>query len=194
MIKILLPTALSLLLFSCKKTGVKPEPLVVSHSQMFYKDLQNAEVKYLQPKFVDIDNDGSADFRFAVQLVGDPVLQRDRIQFNVTSGIQRNLLNNAQDESPKLNKLDSIKQNHPGYTWWQISSIVLAEKIVTYNGNTWEGLWKNANHNYLPVQVEKNGKLYHGWVELSFSTAEEKLILHRSALCTEDNKGIMAGV
>lgn len=193
MMKVLLTIASGIFLFSCKKP-VCPEPPIVTHPQMFYKDLQNAEVKYLQPKFVDIDNDGSADFRFAVQLVGDPVLQRDRIQFLVTSGIQRNLLNNAQDESPVLNKFDSIKQNHPGYTWWQISSIVLAEKIVTYSGNSWEGLWKNANHNFLPVQVEKNGKLYHGWIELSFSTAEEKLILHKSALCKEEYKGILAGI
>ena len=123
-----------------------------------------------QLQYVDIDNDGSNDFKFSVLLVGDPILQRDRVQFYVNSGIKRNLLNNQVDESPLLSKGDSVKKIHTGYTWWEISSIVLVEKIIENTGSRWEGLWKNANHQYLPVQIEKNNKLYHGWIELSSTT------------------------
>jgi len=186
--------ALALSLMACNKEKPPVKPPVVSHPQMAYKDLQNQEVKYGQYQYIDVDNDGSRDFLFNVQLVGDPVLQRDRMQFNANSGIKRNLLNNQIDESPMLNRGDTISKNHSGFTWWEISSIVLAEKVIYNNGNSWEGLWKNADHKYLPIQVDKNGKLFHGWIELSFNTAEEKLILHRAAISTEEDKGILAGI
>ena len=190
--KILIIATTSVLLLACSK---KPpfNPPGPSHPQMTYKNLADKEVKYGQLQYVDIDNDGSNDFKFSVLLVGDPILQRDRVQFYVNSGIKRNLLNNQVDESPLLSKGDSVKKIHTGYTWWEISSIVLVEKIIENTGSHWEGLWKNANHQYLPVQIEKNNKLYHGWIELSFSTAGEKLILHKSAISTEEDKAVQAG-
>lgn len=193
--KILSIALISIFAVACKKEKVLPvTPPAASHPVMTYKSLGNVEVKYGQSQYVDIDNDGSTDFKFAVLLVGDPVLQRDRIQFYANSGIKRNLLNNQADESPILNKGDSIGKVHNGYTWWEISAIVLAEKIVDNHGSHWEGLWKDADHKYLPVQFEKNNKLYHGWIELSFHTNEEKLILHKAAVSTEEDKSVQAGI
>jgi hypothetical protein len=185
----------SLLFIACKKenTAITPAPLP-AHPQMVYTDLQHAAVKFLQSKRVDVDGDGSTDFSFGVLLVGDPILQRDKLQFYVNSGVKRNLLNDDQDQSPVLNKFDSIGKNHPGFTWWEISAIVLAEKVIDNSGTSWQGLWKNADHKYLPIQVDKNGKLFHGWIELSFSTSEENLILHKAALSTEQERSVQAGV
>ena len=180
-------------LFACKKV----EPIVpapVPHPQMRYIDLHDGEVGFHQEKPVDIDGDGKTDFFFGVILVGDPVLERDRLQYYAMSGVKCNLLNDANDQSPVLNKMDTISKTHPGYTWWEISSILLAEKIITHTESHWEGLWKNANHQYLPIQVETNGKLFHGWIELSFSTAAEKLILHKAAISMEDGKTVKAGM
>lgn len=191
--KILIVITASVLFIACTK---KPplDPPAPSHPVMTYKNLNDLVVKYGQTQYIDVDNDGSKDFKFDVLLVGDPILQRDRIQFYANSGIKRNLLNNAVDESPMLNKGDSIGKIHVGYTWWEISAIVLAEKIVNNNGSHWEGLWKNADHKYLPIQMEKNNKLYHGWIELSFNTAEEKLILHKAAISIEEEKSVQAGI
>jgi len=183
----------ALSLVACEKGKPEPTDPVASHPVMAYKDLQGKEVRYGQSQYIDVDNDGSKDFLFNVELVGDPILQRDRVQFYANSGIKRNLLNNDIDESPMLNKGDTIKKNHLGYNWWEISSIVLAEKIIDNAGSSWQGLWKNADHRYLPIQFEKNGKLFHGWVELSFKTAEDKLILHSAAISTEEDKPVLAG-
>ncbi|MGZ3845957.1 MAG: hypothetical protein ACXVBJ_16070 [Flavisolibacter sp.] len=177
-----------------EKPPVPTVPPDSSDPVMTYRDLQNKEVKYGQLQEIDVDGDGSKDIRFNVLLVGDPVLQRDRVQFYANSGIKRNLLNNSVDESPMLNKGDSISKKHPGYDWWEISAIVLAEKIIDNNGSYWQGLWKNADHKYLPIQFEKDSKLYHGWVELSFNTTEEKLILHKAAISTEADKRVRAGI
>ena len=191
--KVLIIAISGVLLLACSK---KPpiQPPAPSHPVMTYTNLSDKEVKYGQLQFVDIDSDGSNDFKFSVLLVGDPILQRDRVQFYVNSGIKRNLLNNQIDESPMLSKGDSVKKIHDGYTWWEISSIVLAEKIIDNSGSHWEGLWKNADHAYLPIQIEKNSNLYHGWVELSFSTTGEKLILHKAAVSTEEDKAVQAGI
>jgi hypothetical protein len=194
MTKTLLLLTASLMFVACGKEPPIELPPVSTHPQMAYRDLGNKEVKYGQYQKVDIDNDGTEDFRFSVLLLGDPILQRDRMQFYANSNIKRNLLNNQVDESPMLHKGDSIALSHPGYKWWEISSIVLVEKIIDNNGDHWEGLWKNADHQYLPVQVEKNGKLFHGWIELSFDTIREVMILHKSAISTEENKTVKAGI
>ncbi|MGZ3852842.1 MAG: hypothetical protein ACXVBX_08630 [Flavisolibacter sp.] len=191
---LLLATVIIVVACGKEKPPVPPVPPDSSDPVMTYRDLQNKEVKYGQLQEIDVDGDGSKDIRFNVLLVGDPVLQRDRVQFYANSGIKRNLLNNSVDESPMLNKGDSISKKHPGYDWWEISAIVLAEKIIDNNGSYWQGLWKNADHKYLPIQFEKNSKLYHGWVELSFNTTEEKLILHKAAISTEAEKRVRAGI
>ena len=181
-----------LALISCSKTTCEFPPYV--DPQMAYIDLNGAIVSYQQrSKVLDIDGDGKTDFGFGVQLLGDPVLQRDRLQFLVHSAPKCNLLNDANDQSPVLGKMDRISIKHPGYDWWEISAIVLAEKIITNTSTSWDGPWRNAEHNYLPIQIEKEGKFYHGWIELSFSMAEEKLILHRAAICKEEGKSVFAG-
>jgi hypothetical protein len=182
-----------LLLVACKKSSPIDVPAEPQHPLMKYKDLKNAEVKYAHPATIDLDDDNVTDFSFSVLLVGDPVLQRDRLQFYAGSNADRNLLNNANDESPVLNKLDIITNNYPGYTWYQISAIVLAEKITDNDGSYWAGLWKNAGHKYLPLQVKRNGKIYHGWIELSFDTIGEKAVLHKAGLSIEENRDIKAG-
>lgn len=187
----LLLFAIAGLVLACRKE--KSEPLPAPHPVMHYKDLQNSEVVYSKPKAVDIDDDGSNDFLFSVELLGDPILQRDRLQYLAHSKVGTNLLNDEKDQSPVLNKGDSISATHQGYQWFEISAIVLAEKITTMTNSFWEGLWKNASHQYLPVQIKKNEKLYHGWIEVSFDTAAGKLLLHKTAISTEAYKTVKAG-
>lgn len=181
---------IALTLVACKKSSPINAP---AHPVMQYKDLQNAEVKNGKFVTVDLDDDHYTDFSFGVLLVGDPVLQRDRLQFYAGSNEDRNLLNNENDESPMLNRLELVKSHHTGYTWYEISFIVLAEKITTATSTYWDGIWKNASHKFLPVQLNKNGKLYNGWIELSFDTAAEKLVLHKAAFSKEEDKDVKAG-
>ena len=124
--------AMAVLVFACNK---EPEPLPASHPVMHYKDLQNSEVLYFKPKAVDMDDDGNNDFLFGVLLVGDPILQRDRLQYLAYSKVGTNLLNNEKDQSPVLNNGDFISATHKGYQWFEISAIVLAEKITTMTGS-----------------------------------------------------------
>jgi hypothetical protein len=183
---------LLMVIAGCKKDSVQPIPVPV-HPLMFYKDLGNFEVSKGLSLTLDFDNDGISVCSFSVQLVGDPIMKVDKLQYYVSSRIKRNLLNDQNDESPILNKYDLIKNEHPGYTWYELSFILLTQKIISDGGNTWLGLWKNADHKYLPFQIVKDNNLFHGWIELSMNTVTGKLILHRSGISTEANKEVKAG-
>jgi hypothetical protein len=161
---------------------------------MQYTNLDDVEIKAGQYRHVDIDGNGSNDFTFHTLLVGDPLLQRDRLQFLAGSKIGTNLLNNTFDESPRLTKGERIGLKHEGFTWYEISSILLAEKLIPLHEDIyWDGIWKTANHHFLPVEVMKNGHAYLGWIELSFNKDTEKLILHKAAISTQADTEIKAG-
>jgi hypothetical protein len=182
---------LAVLFASCDKEHLPdpaPEPTIR------YTDLQNAEITAGTHKRLDIDGDGVNDLLFNTLLLGDPISQRDRLQFYANTSIDTYQPVNNHEESPVLVKDVPITFQFPDFTWYDITAIVLAEKVMFVSGETfWDGLWKNASHKYLPVQVKRNGQSFLGWVEMSFDKTAEKLILHRSALCMTAGKEIKAG-
>lgn len=180
-----------LLLAACKKTKpVQPFP----HPVMQYLDLHDESIGFGQIKKIDINSDGSDDFLVSTLLVGDPILERDRRQYYISSSTESRLLQDGNNQSPMLNKGDQVMLQHPGYNWLEVTSLLLAEKIIPMIGiPSWQGTWKQANHHYLPVQVKKNGNIFHGWIELSFNTALEKITLHKAAICTEAGNTVKAG-
>ena len=192
----LIVLALALLLFflsSCDKEVCEEPayPLPALH----YTDLHNVEVKSGTFTRVDVDGNGTTDFSFETLLVGDPILKRDRLQFYAESKVETYLPVNGSEQVPMLSQGEWVRAEHPGHTWYEISAIVLAEKITPMDGAPyWDGMWKAAAHKFLPIMIRKEGVLrYYGWVELSFDTAAGKLILHRAAIATEANKEVRAG-
>lgn len=181
-----------LLLAACKKP--KPSQPGFPHPQMQSLDLHDESIRFGQIKKIDINSDGIDDFLVSTLLVGDPVLERDRRQYYISSSTESRFLQDGNNQSPILNKGDQIMLQHPGYGWFEVTSLLLAEKIVPMIGNPfWQGAWKQANQHYLPVQVKKNGSIFNGWIALSFDTMQEKIILHKAAICTEAGRTIKAG-
>lgn len=194
MYKLLLLLTVVTLFAGCQKERDKNPGDPETHPPMTYTDLNDAQLQFGGSKSLDIDANGSVDFHFHTLYVGDALLRRDRKQYYITSGIGVNLLNDANDQSPVLQKGDGVKRIHPGYDWWQISSIVLAEKIIPEGAaEFWQGNWKNVSHKYIPVQLMKDEKPYHGWIEVSFDTFTEKLLLHRAGICALPDVEIKAG-
>ena len=181
---------LMVLFSSCDKEDV-PNPA----RTMRYTDLQDTEITAGIHKRVDLDGDGRNDLLFKTMLLGDGPGQRVRLQFYANTSIDTYQPVNDHEESPILAKDAPITLQYPDFTWYGITAIALTEKVtLTPSGETfWDGLWKNAFHKYLPVQVKKNGQSFLGWVEMSFDKAEEKLILHKAAISTVADKAIRAG-
>jgi len=183
-----------MVLASCKREnipGVNPPVLNVE-----YTDFNDRQIKFRDVFLADLNKDGVNDLRFSTLLVGDPLLKRDYNRFYVTSSIDTYLPVNQQEEVPVLAKGSSISANSfNGYQWYNVSSILLAQKVITENNRPfWEGFWKDLNKKYLPVQVTKEHKRYYGWVEVSFDTLGENIIVHNGGICKEAGKEVKAGM
>ena len=188
--RIIVFAAVVVMFSSCRKTEVI-DP--VQFPDVKYILLHDAEISSGKWKAVDVDEDGINDFNFHTLLVGDPLLQQDKLQYYAGSGIEDYLLNNELEQTPCLYKYDDISMHLPGYEWNHISSIILAEKVTGITDPPfWRGNWKNASHRYLPFRINRNGKDFLGWIELSLNTETGKIILHRAALSTKPNVSIKA--
>ena len=178
---------------SCKKspvtTPIDPAPV------MSYINLHDSAVTFNKLAVLDLNSDGENDVWFSTLLVGDPIAQQDKKQWYITTSLYTSLPVNGNESIPVLKLDDSIPtQNFNNCNWYNAASVLLAEKVIGISGDPyWLGDWKEAAHKYIPLQVLKEGAKYNGWVEISFSTAGEKIILHRAALCKEKNKTVVAG-
>ena len=185
------------LLVSCQKTWPpipeKPKP-IPEKPEMEYTDV-NIEIKKGKSLLIDADKNGTKDILFSTQLVGDPIYQQDKIQFFVNGAQYTYFLMGADETSPIYNKSELIPiDNQSQHTWFDISFEILAEKIIPVTGDIfWKGQWKNVSKKYFGFQVKRNDKFYLGWIEMSFSTQEEKLTIHRLAISKVANKDIAAG-
>jgi hypothetical protein len=191
--KTIWPGLVLLMAVACKKPSSKPP--VQPYPSMLVKDLADSSVVFRRNASFDLDDNGEKDVLFSTQLVGDPVEQQDKKQWMVTSSFNANLPVNSTEHIPVLRYPDSIPLNNfSGYAWYNASHILLSQKTITMTTPPfWEGDWKDASHRFVPIQLKKQGGLYNGWIEVSFSTAEEKLTLHKAAVCKEANKSIVAG-
>ncbi len=165
---------------SCKKEKIIMPP----QQDMEIKELNETEIGYNQGKRFDLDGNGTYDMAFTTYHIGDPLLQMDKIQFCAVSMIDSYLPINNEENVSVLSLGDKVYTNSQnGYNWYEVSLIVLAQKNIPLNGAIhWMGPWQQSSHNYLPVQLKKEGKRFNGWVELSFDKEREKIILHRSAI------------
>lgn len=186
---------LPVLIMACEKKNRPVQPTPAPHPQMQYTNLNNVSIKFGQLQMLNLDGDNVMDLLFSTLLVGDPVLKRDRRQYFVSASFDMFLLTNINEQTPLFNNGDKITIADPaGHNWFNASSVLLAEKIIEETGpDHWEGNWKNASHKYLGVQLRKGDLRYNGWVELSFKTDTEELILHRAAIAKEPGKTITVG-
>ena len=181
-----------LVFIGCKKETLRQPPA----QQMEYKDLQQKEIGYNEFTRLDLDDNGTLDVAFTTYHIGDPLMQMDKIQFCAKSLIDSYFPVTADDNVQILNAGDWITtKSKTNYEWYQITLLVMAQKNIPLSGSVyWTGNWKSAHHNYLPVQLDKQGKRYNGWVELSYDIEKEKIILHRSAISKIANMDIKAGL
>jgi hypothetical protein len=185
-----------LTLISCEKTVIQEEKPIESHPQMFYKNFGDTAVLFGRGASFDLNDDGSKDIYFTTLLLGDPIAKQDKRQWYVQSSFFANLPVNDNENIPQLSAGDSIPVNNfSGYTWYNASNILLAQKVFyeTQEPPSWEGNWKTAQHQFIPIQIIQNSKYYNGWIEISFSMSAEKAIIHRSGISKQENQTVQAG-
>lgn len=184
---------------ACKKpkNEIPPAPLPTPEVEMVYTNLNNAQVKYMQPGvWIDLNNDNRADVLFEVIRVGDHINRYDRLLFNIATSIRVNVPVNVHEQIPVFQKNTIIPlDNFEGINWYGGSEIELIHKAIFENGLVlWRGNWLTAERAYLPVQIFINGKRHNGWIEITADVDNERLILHRAAISQLAEKHIKAGI
>lgn len=178
---------------ACEKDPASPPP---SQQPIRYTDLKDTAIRLKRSAVFDLTGDGQWDVFFGTLMVGDPLEEVDKWQWLVGSHFDANLPVNEDENIPMLQKNNEIPiNNFSGYTWFNASMVYLTQKIIGTNvPPVWQGEWKNANHHFIPIQVMKNGGLYNGWVEVSFDTTGEKLIVHKSGISNIPGVAVKAGI
>jgi hypothetical protein len=193
--KYILLAAMVISFASCKKE--KEENTTVSHPLMTYQDLTGKVINISTPAGVDITGDGTSDLWFDIFSTREDAQNKDIHRFSVSTGEQGKILVNTQNASPIITEGTTLKLNGiDGYHWKAPASTELAKRTFIRNtpAPVWEGQWKDVQNRYLAVQVTMNGEIYNGWIELSFDTAKERVILFRSAISKEPGKDIIVGL
>lgn len=182
---------------SCnKKDIIIDPPPAIGFPDMLVTELNDAEIKHEQYKTIDLDQDGVTDLVFATWYIGDPVEQEDEILYFASSSVKTSLMVAGENTSPRFNKSDVIPVKPvEGHEWYVVAQVEMAMKNIGYEiPPYWEKDWKDANHKFLAVQVNRNDKLYYGWVEVSMNKANSTLILHRAAISKEPGRAVKAGI
>lgn len=179
--------ALSLFVFSCERNN---EDVPVT---MEYINLENAEVYHNHNLDIDLDKDGIKDFYVTTQFIS--YTEDDRIQYIITPrNDNRSLLEHG--NVPKAFEQDAIiSKNSPSPYLWASGNALLIERVVPLDiaKSYWEGAWKDKMSKYLAVQVNKDEKLYNGWIRISVSPTYSRLIIHDAAISKTPDVGIKAG-
>jgi hypothetical protein len=185
-----------ILLIACNKKPPVEKPVAVPSPQMIYKDLHDSAIRFNRAATFDLDGNGSWDLALTTQLTGDPLAQQDKWQWLANSSFDASLPVSANEQIAVLQKGDEVNATNPAeHNWYNASGALLAQKIISMNAPPyWDGLWKDASHCYIAIQINKNNDMYYGWIEVSFNTAAEQLILHRSGVSREGGKTVKAGM
>lgn len=182
---------------SCSKEKAPDphQPPVYQQPEMIYTNLQDRELKAKNAQLIDLNKDGTMDIGFSTWHIGDPLEKEEEILFFAGSYVHSSLLIGGINESPlfKTGELMEAKQ-YPRHEWYIVGQVEMAIKNIPLQGLPyWEGPWRLASHRYLAIRVNKQGLEYHGWIEVSFDTTGEKLILHKAAISKEPGKPVYAG-
>jgi hypothetical protein len=189
-----------ILLSACSKRDTvieKPQPEEVKIlPEMMITDLNNAEVKQGQSKVIDLNRDGVRDIVFATWYIGNPNENEDEVLFFASTSTESALMLGGENDSPRFGRDEMISETpQSDFGWYVIGQAEMAKKNIGVVGAPyWEKPWKNANHEYLAVRVNKNNQWYYGWVEVSMDTVNSALILHRAAIGMVPGKAVKTGI
>ena len=162
--------------------------------EMIYTDFNNRKIAFGGHAVADLDKSGNNDILFFTMPVGDPLLNRDYHRYHVQGAIH-NFFPVKDEEAPVLAKGMTISKNSfAGYEWYNATSLLLAQKVITMQSTYWEGAWHKQSHKYLPLRLLREQHEYYGWIEISFDTTSEKIILHKTGISKEPNREVIAGL
>lgn len=172
---------LIVLVSACRDEEVRPEPSIV------HRDLHEVKAGYLTPFLLDVDLDGTFDYSFSVSLIGSSGSEERHFRM-VPLWSNRALV--ANDDVIPLDEGAEVAV----YKHFAKFVESLAVKTTASGVISWSGNWKDASGKFVGLDFKGNdGHSYFGWVRLSFSQNEEKIIVHELAYSRPSQSMIKAG-
>jgi hypothetical protein len=160
----------------------QPKPSTIVH-----RNLDDVRVGYNLPFSLDIDLDGDHEYGFTTGLLGNS--EGDHLIFKIVPLRS----NGALGKDEKVIKLESGIDILPEDTFEKFVE-PLVTKSITANGTSFSGEWKDANDQYIGLKfILDDNKPYYGWIKISFSQEEEKLIVHDFSYQSMANTKITTG-
>jgi hypothetical protein len=163
----------------------------------------NKELSYNKFLTIDADGNGENDFYFTsvliyhdgqshLYLTASPVsknggmLQLDETQELLTNGMWTRPL----DAGAEIGSTPG-----PNTIWsnFMIKGVALDVVETTSGGKTFNGPWVGKQDKYLALRIRINGAVHYGWVRMSHSANEERLILTGYAYNSVAGEKIKAG-
>jgi hypothetical protein len=163
----------------------------------------NKELSYNKFLTIDVDGNGENDFYFTsvliyydgqshLYLTASPVsknggmLQLDETQELVTNGMWARPLDAGAEIAPAPGA-NTIWSN------FMIKGVALDVAETSSHVKTFNGPWVGKQDKYLALRIRINGAVHYGWVRMSHTTSEERLVLTGYAYNTVAGEKIKAG-
>jgi hypothetical protein len=193
----MLAFCVALLFSACSKDKVILPPPVNEEPNIRYIDFGNREIVLGTDGVpLDLTGDNRTDVLFDLYLIGDGINMIDKWTWSIITSRFGYLPVSLDDALPVMEKGDNIPlENFNGFEWYVANEIILMQRFENLTGQiSWGGQWMNAQKKYLPISLLIEGERYNGWIELSASTTDQKLTLHRAGLSKLPNTAIKAGL
>lgn len=162
------------------------------YSDIYYQDLNDSAVSYLNPVIVDLNGDTTGDIRFTTSLIGRIDGSTDLTFIAYPYGGVLFQING--EEIPVFQKDDPIGSVPANANTWDRSFDILTAKRYFPDGDSaMIGSWKNVVNGYLPVKLTVNDTSHFAWIRLSVDSVSTKVILHDCAVNQTAGQPILAG-
>lgn len=210
-------TAMLLLEACSKQKNEKPEPCLpqipaeetqqpangttATHNGIVHTQL-NQELAYNKFVTIDVDNNGKNDLYFASVLIYDGQSHLYLLASPVSASGAKLLLNNDEElimNGMWLRPLDAnieIKAETDAHAEWNnffTKGVVLDVIDNSPQSSTFNGPWVAKGDKYLAMQVIIAGNIHYGWVRLSHTVNESRVLIKDFAYNTTPGASIKAG-
>ncbi len=178
-------SAFVLFVLSCRSEDTAP-------SVIYYKDLHDTTVSYLNPVILDMNDDTTSDLRFTTSLIGRADGSTD-LNFIAYPSPGHFLQING-ESIPVFEKDQPISHDPAGSNTWDRSFDILTAKRYFQEGDSLMiGSWKHAENGYLPIRLTVDGGTHFAWIRISVDSAASRLILHDCGYNQTEDHTILAG-
>lgn len=153
----------------------------------------------INPREMDLDGDGSSDYRFDIKYVDtDDEFMSSLTLFLELNPLGNSILFHSFDGFLPFSDGQVIQENMgESFSWTSYPGDILYVNLITPDGgfNEWRGSWVDVTNKYLPFALLVSDSMYYGWIKMSVTTMNDSAFIQitDSNFNENANESIIAG-